>query len=79
MCVAWRILPTEHRYQIASSTVDISVPAAPTIGPGARDASRRRLDVCRSTTVASESPRLAFATNGWLQAVDAAPSRQRHR
>jgi uncharacterized protein (TIGR04222 family) len=85
--VAWRILPTEHRYQIGSSTVDISVPAAPTIAPVLE--TRRVGDA----SVHVDDRRIHIAAtgirgNGWLQAsirlprgsvIDEPPAWQRHQ
>ncbi|MBW8868893.1 MAG: DUF2207 domain-containing protein, partial [Acidobacteria bacterium] len=84
--LVWRILPTEHRYAIASSTVDISIPTAPTakpvvdthrVGDSQVQVSDRRIRIAAT----------AIRSNGWLRAslpfargsvVDAPPAWQRH-
>ena len=84
--LVWRILPTEHRYAIASSTVDVSIPTALTakpvvdthrVGDSQVQVSDRRIRIGAT----------AIRSNGWLQAslpfargsvVDAPPAWQRH-
>ena len=84
--VAWRLLPTEHRYQIASSTALISLPAPPSTLPAidARRVGDSAVDV-EGRQVRIEAN--AIRGNGWLQAVirlprgsviDAPPAWQRH-
>jgi len=84
--VAWRMLPTEHRYQIASSTALISLPAPPSTPPAidARRVGDSTADVDgRQVRIEAN----AIRGNGWLQAVirlprgsvvDAPPAWQRH-
>lgn len=85
--LAWRILPTEHRYQIASSTVDISVPTQPTLPPAleTRRVGDARVRVSeRSVTIDATDIR----RNGWMQAslrlprgsvIDEPPRWQQHQ
>ena len=85
--VAWRILPSEHRYAIDSSTVDLIVPASPTTAPLLETRrvgdSRVQLGDGRIEIAASNIRR-----NGWLEvsvhlprgsAIDAPPAWQRHQ
>jgi predicted membrane protein DUF2207 len=66
--LAWRILPTEHRYPIAASTVDISLPTRLDVPPALE--TRR---VGNSSVQTSENTVRIIATdiraNGWTQAV----------
>jgi len=85
--LAWRILPTEHRYQIASSAVDISLPSPPTLAPALEtrrvgDSSVRVSD--RSVKIDARDIR----ANGWTQAlvrlprgsvINEPPAWQRHQ
>jgi hypothetical protein len=84
--LVWRILPTEHRYAVASSTVDFSIPTAPAAKP-AVDTHRvgdSQLQVSgRHIRIAAT----AIRSNGWLEAslpfargsvIDAPPAWQRH-
>jgi hypothetical protein len=85
--LAWRILPTEHRYQIASSAVDISLPSPPTMAPTLEtrrvgDSSVRVSD--RSVKIDARDIR----ANGWTQAlirlprgsvINEPPAWQRHQ
>ncbi len=85
--VAWRILPTEHRYQIASSTVEISLPTPPTMPPVVE--TRRVGD--SSDRVSERGVRIVatgIRANGWMQAtirlprgsvIDEPPAWQRHQ
>ncbi len=84
--VAWRILPTEHRYQIATSTTDISLPTSPSSPPAidGRRLGESSVDV-DGTHVRIEAR--AIRSNGWLQAsvhlprgslIDAPPAWQQH-
>src|SRR4051812_8500419 len=84
--LVWRALPTEHRYDIESSTVDISVPTAPAgtpivdthrVGGSQIQVSDRRVRIAAR----------AIRSNGWLEAtvpvargslIDAPPAWQRH-
>lgn len=64
---AWRILPTEHAYRIASSTTEILLPAQP-VSPPKIDA--RRVD---DSTVDVDGAHVridaaAIRANGWLEA-----------
>ena len=64
---AWRILPTEHAYRIASSTTEIILPAQPATPP---KIDARRLG---DSTVAVDGTRVrinatAIRANGWLEA-----------
>ena len=82
--IAWRILPAEHGYSIASSTVDILVPAPPTRAPVLE--TRRVGD--SSVQVRDGRIRIAasdIGRNGWLEtwvhlprgsAIDAPPAWQ---
>ncbi len=85
--VGWRILPAEHRYQIASSTVDISLPTPPTLPPSLET---HRVGDSRIQT--SERGVRIIATdigrNGWMEAsvrlprgsvIDQPPAWQRHQ
>ena len=65
--IAWRILPTEHAYRIASSTIDILLPAQPVTPP--------KIDVRRvgDSTVDVDGTHVrisaaAIGANGWLEA-----------
>ncbi len=84
--IAWRALPTEHRYQIASSTVEMLVPAAPTMTPAVE--TRRVAD---SNVQVTDGRVRIVATgirgNGWLEAwvrvprgslIDSPANWQRH-
>jgi uncharacterized protein (TIGR04222 family) len=84
--LVWRILPTEHRYAIASSTVDISTAAEPLaqpvvdthrVGDSQVQVSDRHIRIAAT----------AIRSNGWLEAfvpfargtvIDAPPAWQRH-
>ena len=85
--IAWHILPTEHRYAIASSTVDIALPAqpidAPVLETRRAGASSLNLDD-RHIRIAAQTIR----GNGWLatsirlprgSAIDGPPAWQRHQ
>lgn len=85
--LAWRILPTEHRYQIASSAVDISLPTPPTLAPSLET---RRVGDAR-VRVNDRNVRIDATDvrrNGWMQAslrlprgsvIDEPPAWQRHQ
>ena len=84
--LVWRILPTEHRYAIASSTIDISIPTAPAAKPvvdthRVGDSQVQVSDGRIGITAA------AIRSNGWLEAslpfargsvIDGPPAWQRH-
>jgi len=84
--LAWTILPTEHRYQIAASTVDIALPIPPTLPPAVAthrvgDSKVRVND--RTITIDASG----IGGNGWMQAsvrlprgsvIDEPPAWQRH-
>jgi hypothetical protein len=85
--VGWRMLPSEHRYTIGSSTIDVAVPASPTRPP--------RLETRRvgesSVHVGDGRIRIAASNirrNGWIEmsvhlprgsAIDAPPAWQQHQ
>jgi hypothetical protein len=83
----WTVLPTEHQYQIASSTADLSLPAQPIAPPRLE---RRRVDE-PSLDVGDGHVRITaerIPGNGWFRAsvrlprgsaIDAPPSWQRHQ
>ncbi len=85
--LAWRILPTEHRYPVVSTTVDISLPTQPTLAPALEtrrvgDARVRVSD--RSVTIDARDIR----RNGWMEAslrlprgsvINEPPAWQRHQ
>ena len=85
--IAWRILPTEHRYQIASSTAEILLPAAPMMTPAVE--TRRVAD--SNVQVADGRVRIAatgIRGNGWFEAwirlprgslIDSPSNWQRHQ
>jgi predicted membrane protein DUF2207 len=65
--LSWRILPTDHRYEIDLSTVEISLPTSPTMAPalevrGVGESSVRVTD--RRVRIDARDIR----RNGWMQA-----------
>lgn len=84
--LVWHILPTEHRYAVASSTADFSIPTAPAakpvvdthrVGDSQVQVSERHIRIAAT----------AIRSNGWLEAslpfargslIDAPPAWQRH-
>jgi protein-S-isoprenylcysteine O-methyltransferase Ste14 len=85
--LAWRILPSEHRYQIASSTADISLPSSPIVAP---ELETRRVGDS-SVRVNDRSVRIDardLRANGWTQTsirlprgsvIDEPPAWQQHQ
>jgi predicted membrane protein DUF2207 len=85
--LAWRILPTEHRYPIASSTADLLIPVAPAAIPAV---DTHRVDDSKFQ-VSDRHLRItttAIRSNGWVETsvhfprgsvVDAPPAWQRHQ
>jgi hypothetical protein len=66
--LAWRALPDEHKYRIASSAIDIVLPASPVAPP---DIEERRVD--GETRVEVDDARVRVRTggirqNGWITA-----------
>lgn len=64
---AWRILPTEHAYRIASSTIDILLPSQPETPPkiDARRVGNSTVDVAGRHVQINAA---AVGANGWLEA-----------
>jgi hypothetical protein len=85
--LTWRVLPTEHRYAIASSSVDISIPAPPTARPTI-DAHRVDDSKIQVSDGHIRITATAIRSNGWLQAsvhlprgslIDTPPAWQRRQ